>query len=1050
MCFCADISRKVFEMICAKVFINGMKKALLTMAGVGLTTTLVFAQQQTVKGTVISSDDGQPVIGATVVVKGQTSIGVATNLDGQFVLNVPKTATMLLVSYVGYKTQEVAIKPNMSITLESDSKALDDVVVVAYGVTKKSAFAGSAASVKADALQNAKVESIDKALAGKVSGLRVSSSTGDAGAAGNIQIRGIGSITGSTAPLFVVDGVAISTGNLGSSGMSSNVLSTINPDDIESMTVLKDAAAASLYGSRAANGVVVITTKKGVQGKTAFNLKLNKGWSTMATNSYQMMNAAQYREYFHDALVGYHLNRQGALLPTGANYGNASVLADAQKYAADDMSQSPVQSDVDGDNWRDQIYDGGYQNEVQFSASGGTDKLRYFGSLGVNDMKGIVATSKFRRYSSLLNVENKAKSWLDLNFKSQISYTDQQGRGDQSGQAQGLASASPLSLLMGALPDAKIYNEDGTYNESASFSANVGNPLKQLSPDYSRYNLTTLRLMNDVGARIKFTDWLSFKTTNSLDYISAKTFRRWSPESLDGESVGGLGSRTNRTVYTLSTSNVLNFNKTFADKHNVDALVGHEAQKYTLQTESFAANTYSNAVLEELANGQPTDAKSWVSGSFLRSFFGSANYNYDSRYYLGASLRQDESSRLGKNKRKGLFYSVSGAWRFGKEKFFANNFIDDAKLRISYGTNGNLPDSFFGAYGLYDFSGSYGDQPASYLTQVENLDLSWEKSRNFNVGLDLNFAKKFSLSLEYFSKFTDDLLLSLPISYGVGVREMDKNVGSISNRGWEFELHGTDILSSKLRWDVDFSLSTLKSRVESLPNGDIIAGDGNLYIYREGEDLNSFYLPTFVGVEAKTGLGQFLIDPDKPATADNLTYYYNLAGRTVQKSAYPKVFGGLTNTFSYQGFTLSTLITYQFGGYLFDYPGYFAENDGLRIMGMNVSAGVAGNYWRQEGDVANNPRPILNNPFRSDRWSTRHLHSTDFVRLKEVSLRYRVPQQLYKRLGISSVDLSLVANNLFFIHAATKDMELEVALNGYRTVDTPQARTISLGLNVGF
>lgn len=1021
---------------------------------------MLLGQQRAISGVVVSADDNEPIVGASVVVKGTTT-GAATDLDGKFRLSVPNGAT-LVVSFVGMKTQEVGARDGLRIRLQGDAQALDEVMVVAYGTAKKSAFAGSAASVKSEAFANAKVESLDKALVGKVPGLRVSSVTGDAGAGGSIQVRGIGSITGSTQPLYVIDGVAVTSGNFGADKMSSSILSTINPDDIESMTVLKDAAAASLYGSRAANGVVVITTKKGKQGKTRFNLRVNKGWSTMATDSYVPMSAGQFRQYFKDALVGAYLDDVDALLPTGANYGNATILADAKTFAEQTLDNgssisSPITSDSDVTNWRDKIYDGGYQNEVQFSASGGNEYTKFFASLGVNDMKGLVTLSTFRRYSSLINLENKASKWLDLSFKSQLSHTSQQSRGDQGDQEQGIGTLSPLSLLFSSRPDQPVYGEDGSYNLSASFDSRVQNALMQLQPDYSKYQLGTLRALTDVGARITFTDWLSFKTTNSLDYVSAKLLRRWSPNSVDGESVGGLGERSSSTVYTLSSSNVLSFNKSFSDVHNLDALAGFEAQKFDFLREFFSAKAYSNAVLEELGNGQAGNVDSYKLATFMRSFFGNVNYNYAEKYYAGASLRSDESSRLGKSKRQGIFYSISGAWRFGNEEFFKNNFITDGKLRASFGTNGNLPSNYYGSLGLYSFGGNYGDQPASYLNQLENLNLGWEQSRNFNIGLDLTLAKKFNLTVEYYSKYTDDLLLELPVSHGLGVyseatktSSMDKNIGAISNRGIEVEFHGRDILSSPFKWDVDFSLSTLKATVESLPNGDIISGDGNLYIYREGEDLNSFYLPTWLGVDPKTGLGQFLIDPEKPATSDNVTYSYAKAGRTIQASAYPKLFGGLTNTLSYKGFTLNTLITYQFGGHLFDYPGYFFKNDGVRLRTFNMDSSVAGNYWQQEGDVVDNPRPVLFNSLRSDRWSTRHLHSTDFIRLKELSLSYRIPEHLYRKFGLSSVDVSFVANNLFFLYAATKDMELEVALNGYRTVDTPAARTFSVGLNVAF
>lgn len=1029
-----------------------MRRFTLFLVGLFCTIGMAMAQR-VIKGTVISAEDDQPVIGASVVVQGNAQRGVVTDLDGNFELSVPQSTKALVVSFIGYTTQTVSLAKGdrVRVVLVSDQKALDELVVMAYGVQRKSSLTGSATSVKSDKFANAKVESIDKALAGKVTGLRVTSVTGDAGASGDIQIRGIGSINGETSPLYVVDGIPVVSGNFGSDGLSANVLSTLNPDDIESMTVLKDAAAASLYGSRAANGVVVITTKKGSAGKTSFNLRFNQGWSTMATDSYKPMNAAQFNQYYKDALVGYFLNTNKALVPGSANYGDQATIAQAEADAQQEFVDSPILGPSTSEtNWRDLIYDGGHNTEAQVSASGGSDKFRYFASLGLNDTKGIALLSNFKRYTSTINLDNKATKWLDLNFKTQVSYSEQTGRGDKGDQTQGIPTSSPLSLLFTSKPNEPLYGADGLFNPNANLNPKVKNAIMQLQPEMSLYERQVFRNISDVGARITFTDWLSFKTSNSVDYISSKILRRWSRNSTDGESVGGLGERTNNTLYTLTTSNVLSFNKDFADVHHVDGLLGFEAQKFNRLEEFFSAKSYPTDALPELINGQTDKAQSDKYGTYMQSYFGGLNYNYDNRYFLGASIRIDESSRLGKDKRQGTFYSLSGAWAFGREAWFKNKIVTDGKLRASFGTNGNLPIDYYASQGLYSISGAYGAGVASYLSQSENPTLGWEQSSNFNLGVDFTIASRFAFTLEYYSKYTTDLLLKQPIHYGTGLEEEYRNVGELSNRGFEFEFHGTDMLRTPVKWNADFSLATTKSVVEKLPGGDIITGDGNLYIYREGKDLHSFYLPTWHGVDPQSGLGMFLIDPEKPATSDNLTHIYTKAGRTIQQSAYPKLFGGLTNSFSYKGLTLSALVTYQFGGHLFDYPGYFFKSDGVRIGAFMPDSELVGNYWRQPGDKVDNPRPVLGQSFRSDRWSTRQIHSTDFIRLKELSLTYRVPESLYKRLGINNVDLSVVANNLFFFYSALGNkIEPEVALNGYRTTDTPLARSISFGINVG-
>lgn len=1009
----------------------------------------VMAQTQ-VQGTVVD-EQGEPVIGASVVLKSDRTKGTVTDMDGKFTLSAPDGATFVF-SFVGFKTQEAAARLNMKITLMSDTETLDEVLIVAYGTAKKSSFTGSAAAVNAEKLSSARVESVDKALNGKVSGVRVTSVTGDPGAAGHVQVRGIGSITGSTSPLYVIDGIPVTVGDYGRR-VSSNVLSTLNPEDVESMTVLKDAAAASLYGSRAANGVVIITTKKGKSGKTKFNVKMNSGFSNMATNSYELLSGEEYADYMKAALEGFQLNKLSGLLPTQKNYGNPEIQAQAKKFAEDNYLNedwSYVTERKNGDDWRKLIYDGGHQSEVQFSASGGNEKTSFFASLGYNKVKGLVKYREFERYSSMLNLSNKATNWLELSFKNQMSYTKQTGRGDQSEQSQGLATASPLSMMMGSNPSMKAYNEDGTYNMESNFSSKVKNALWALSPDESSVSNKTYRIMNNVGAKVIFTKDLSFNSNNSVDYFTVKSFNYWGPASIDGSSLNGLGEKGEEEVITLTTSNILNYNSTFNDVHNLDALVGVEAQKYNNNSLFASASDYSNDILHELANGQPRNASSGYVRNFMMSYLGNVSYNYANKYYIAGSLRSDKSSKLGMNKRQGTFYSLSGSWRFSHEDFLKNDVLTDGKLRVSYGTNGTLPGGSYAYMGLYRFDGSYGDKPASYLTQLKNDDLGWEKSKNFNIGMDITLFERFAFSLEYFNKYTSDLLLNVPVSYTTGVSNVTMNIGEISNKGWEFEFHGSNLLKSEVVWNMDLTLSTLKATVEKLPSGDIIRGDGDLYLYREKEDLYSFYLPTYLGVNSENGLAMFAKDPTKPDTEDNRTYHYAEAKKGVQKSAYPKVNGGFSNSFHYKGISLNILLTYQFGGYLFDYPGYFQKHDGLRMYSMNLSRDLVGNYWQNKGDQVDNPRPVLSNPLRPDRWSTRHLLSTDFIRLKEISLGYTLPKTWYSKLGVSNIDLSLNVNNLAYLYAATKNMELEVALNGYRTVDTPMARTYSFGVNIGF
>ena len=1035
-----------------------MRKSLLSLLLLVLSVGIAWAQKQvTVTGIVVATDDKEPVVAASVTCVEYPSHGVLTDAHGKFRLQLPADAKTLKVSSIGYLPQSVALTgKELLITLKNEERSIDKVVVVAYGVQRKSSLTGATSSIKASDLANAKVESVDKALSGKVSGVRVASQTGNPGSAGTVQIRGVGSINGTTEPLYVVDGVPVTAGNYGVDGFSSNILASINPEDIESVSVLKDAASASLYGSRAANGVVLITTKRGKQGKTQFTFKANTGFSRIASNSYELMNASEAFDYQREGLINLGLYRADALLPTGKNYAQRAELRKQYeaKYTDEAVASKGllVKSRKTATDWRKVLLGGtGRLSDVSFSASGGNDALRYFSSLGYNDVTGVTPFGSFKRYSGLLNLDNKANKWLNFSFKGQVSYTSQEGSGDNSGQKSSVTLSHPTILPLLSAPDQPVKNADGSYNKGAAPLKRGDNPLQILDPDFYATQLGTLRGIAGVNAQVTFTDYLNFKTTNSIEYTLLKSFEYISPATGDGGRVGGIGARLSNELVVKTTSNILNFNRDFS-KHHIDALAGIEAQSFAQHRYGFEVNQYSSDKLRELGTGLVVDGQSNRYGSFLLSYLGRLNYSYDNRYYLGLSLRDDISSKLGKNNRSGIFYSVSGAWRFGRESFLKDNeLLTDAKLRASYGTNGNLPDGEYTWRGLYSFVGRYGSDPATSLEQLPNLNLGWEKSRSLNVGLDLTFAKRFALSVEYFNKYTTDLLMSVPVSYNHAVDQYQANRGELSNRGIEVELHASDILHSrKFRWDADLSLTKIRSRVEALPNGDIITGAGN-YIYRPGLDIYTFYVRQFHDVEKETGLARFVIDPTKPATADNLTYKSSEAEFTPSVSAYPKVYGGLTNTFSYGGFTLSSLLTYQFGGYFLDHFDGFAISDGYRSGAVNSSKELVGNYWTPTNTSAAHPLPILNNPLISARLSsTRFLHSSDYVRLKELTLSYRLPSHVAKALHLNTASLSLTANNLFYLYAATPNRELEVPLNGFRTADIPALRTVSFGINVGF
>ncbi len=1031
-----------------------MKKLIFTLFALcfGLA---VFAQTRQITGTVTSAADGSPIPGATVMVKG-TTIGTVSNINGGYTLAVPEEAKTLAFSFVGMKTIEKPVSGSVvNAALDADIIGVDEVLVVAYGTSKRSSFTGSAQKVGADELVGtATSESLDKMLSGKVSGVRVSSTTGAPGASGEIQIRGIGSINASTTPLYVIDGVPLETGTYGYVGFSSDLLSTLNPEDVESMTILKDAAAASLYGSRAANGVVLITTKKGKSGKTKFNFKASYGTSQTAMDKvYQPMGADQYLDYVNDALIGAYLYwYEPGLYPGEEGYQNPEVLARAIEYAKEDPDEGRwgVATPPANTNWRDVVYKTGKTMDYQFSSSGGNDKTTFYTGVGYNKIEGIIIGSNFERYSGRLNLNHKANDWLSIGVKQMLSHTSQNGYSDQTDQEQGIAYMSPLSMIFSMNPTQPVYNEDGTPNLDAGMG-NVKNPLVALigtgeSTDQT-YQVLRYRSLTNANVNMQLAKTFAFRSTFGLDYSDSKSLIWWAPESVDGEAYGGLGDHLTYTTIVKNASFIGDYNNSFGN-HNLQVLGGYEVESLNYRTLQASSQNYSTYKLPELSNGQPLGTGSEVAASNMTSFIGNMNYNYNDRYYASASIRTDGSSRLGIDNRWGTFWSTSAAWRLSQEDFLKNSeWINDLKLRASFGTNGTLPIDYYAHLGLYAFNSGYGSQSAIYITQPNNSELSWEKSDNLNVGIDLSMFDRMTATVEYYHKKSRDLLMEVPLTYLTGFETSWQNIGELTNQGIEIELHSNNIITKNFRWTTDFNFTTINSIIDKLPDGeDILKGDGGMYLLREGQSLTTFYLPTWAGVDPENGLAQFYLDPEN---SDELTYFRAEAKPEIQGKAIPDFMGGITNSFTLKNFELSFLFTYQMGGSLFDYPGYFFRHHGYRLGSFNLAKDMENNWWKEPGDIVDNPRPVAWGSDRPDRWSSRHIISTDHIRLKDVYFAYNLPKTLTSKMYMSNVKVFFNGNNIWTL-AKDDTIEPEVTLNGYRTVDTPITKNFLFGINVEF
>jgi TonB-linked SusC/RagA family outer membrane protein len=1000
----------------------------------------ITAQTTKVTGKVISEEDGQSVIGASVIVKGHTAIGTVTDFDGNFSLDVPESAKTLIFSFIGLATQEVPVSSYISVTLKPDSRLLDEVIVIAYGTARKSSFTGSAKAVHTEEITSGSRESLDKAIMGKIAGVRVTSNTGDPGAPGDINIRGVGSISASTAPLYVIDGIPIVNDNdMIYYGKASSILTSLNPDDIESMTVLKDAAAASLYGSRAANGVIIITTKSGKAGKTKVSYSSEVGWNSLAAkNQLKPMGAKDLVEYAKEALANYYIY-YGYAENKEEGYALVQSEGDLEYFFNDPFGNTNT-------DWRNEVYGTALTQDHQISLNGGSENTKFYAGFGYNNSDGIVLGTSFERFSGRINLDHNVNKWLSVSLKQMISYSDQEGVRDQNDQTQGLGTSSPMSLVFSGDPTAPVKNPDGTYNADALWGA-ASNPHLMLGIQ-EWVKSKNMRSLTNIEASIAFSDKVKLKSILGYDFIDTKHFEFWSPEGVNGGAIGGLGSRYLFENRTLTSSTTLNYANTWNDVHNLELLGGFEMEDRNLTQIIATAQKYSTDKLPELGNGQPDNAYSNIYGAGIVSFLSSVQYNYDSKYYLSSSFRRDGSSRLGVDNHWANFWSLSGAWRISKEGFLQDNkLFNDFKIRASYGTNGTLPTEYYSNLALYSFSAGYGPNPAIYWSQPGNANLGWEKSRNINVGFDWNLYNRVGITVEYYNRLTSDLLFKVPSSMVTGFEESWQNLGKIKNDGLEIEVVSQNLNINNFSWQTNLNLTWQRAIIDELPDGkDIQYGDGSMFLHREGESLYTFYLPVWKGVNPETGFGQFLKDGSNP-NSEIVNNYAEVTGYGIVGKAVPDVTGGLTNTLKYRDFDLNFLITYQFGGDMFDYPGYFFHHDGVRIGSLNLENDVAGNYWKNPGDIVDYPKPIYSNPTRPDRFSSRTIVSSDNIRMREITFGYKVP--LFKGV-IDNLRFYFRANNPFMIWSKSDRVDPDIPLNGYRQVDTPQIRSFVFGVNVNF
>lgn len=1023
-----------------KSIVNRMLMLCLLGAVAPQTTFAVsnsVQQRETVSGVITDAKTGETIVGASVVVNG-SSQGVVTDVDGKFSLSVDALPVTVTVTYVGYQKKEVKITSKgagHNIALTEDTQMMEEVIVTGYGTFKKSAYAGSAANVKADKMADVPTVSFQDMLQGNATGVQFTSTSGQPGASSSVNIRGMGSINAGNTPLYVIDGVPVISGNISSTDSDSglDIMSTINTNDIQSITVIKDAAAASLYGSRAANGVIIITTKQGQKGKPKVSLKADWGFSDFAMEYRPVMSGQQRRDYIYNGLYAGQIR-------------DGKTDTEAKEYAdeyIDDYAPVPWCGFI---NWDDVLFKKGSHQQYEASISGGSDKFKYYSSISYLKQNGITTRSGLERLTGRLNVDYNATDRLTLGANVLFSNVN------QDVYSEGFTYTSPFYSSRSAVtPSDPVYNEDGTWNRSF---IRIGDRNPALANTYDTQREYVTRTFNTVYGQYEFLKDLKFKTTFSYDYIITKGKDWADPRTSNGDDINGGMSKKFYERRKMVWSNQLTYAKTFADVHHLDGLVGYEIDDQYRDYLSGYATNFATPEKNDISNGKKTES---VSGSNTRtrmvSYIGRVNYDYDNKYFLGGSYRVDGSSRLQRAHRWGNFWSVSGAWRIIEEGFMkpASNWLTDLKLRASYGVNGTLPSDYYGYMALSSLSSGYNEQPAIIISQLANDNLKWETNYNLNLGLDFALFNRVNVTLEYYLRNTKNLLMDSPVSMTTGFSSYLMNVGQLRNQGVELEINSTNIKSKDFEWKTTFNLSHNTNKVVKL-DGDQTEIVSGTQIHKIGHSFRTFYMIEFAGINPENGNPQFY----KNDLLEDGSYSKEITENAAEaksimldKHAEPTVTGGLYNSLRFKWFDLSFLFNYQFGGWSYDSWAQKTEHGGYD-MEANIPTYYA-DSWKKAGDVTKYEQfyEKSSSVAMHKITNSRRLHSTDYLRLKTLTFGFTFPKQWIAPAGLSNARLYVSANNLW-TWAAWDYYDPESVVSGSATQSTPPLKTVTFGLNVNF
>ncbi|RYY27490.1 MAG: TonB-dependent receptor [Chitinophagaceae bacterium] len=1007
-----------------------MRKFTSLLLAMALLCSQTFAQTREIVGKITDIKDGAPLAGVTVKAKESSNSTISAS-DGSFRLNVPASVKNIIFTFVGYQETEATVTELMNITMSQADRALSEVVVVGYGTTLKRDVVSSTVRVKGAEVANTPVPNFNQALQGRAAGVFVEANSGKVGEGVKIRIRGSGSLSGGNEPLYVIDGIPINT-----SSLSGNALADINFNDIESFDILKDAAATAIYGSRGANGVVLITTKKGKSGKTVFQVNSQYGWNR-PTNKRKFLNAEEYVTLIRESAT----NRD---IIGGVTPGAPGSRLTRVEGVLDEISGGTDWRNFETNtNWEDQAFNPNASTSmIDISASGGNEKTRFYISGSYNNQDGILIDNTFKRISSRLNLEHSVNDRFRIGVNLSVSQTTS-GRvsaDNQFSTPMQLVALAPITPVRDA--DGKLNNIPVTTYQNAMVDAEEGQFISKV-----------YRNIGNIYGTYKLLPWLSFTSEFGIDLQNQNDDEFYGANTTFGNGTNGYGESSWYRSLNYNTNNYFSINKTINENHSLDATVGIAYQEYDYNTANVFGQEFPLDALRLLASaGEITGGSSNSERSSFLSYFARANYKFRDRYLLGLSGRIDGSSKFGADNQYGVFPAVSAGWVLSEENFLSgSNFLDFLKVRASWGVAGNAQIDNFLALGLWGV-GRYGGTSTLGPTQLANAELKWEKSNQFDVGLDFGILdNRITGEIDYYIRKTNDLLYNVPVPSNSGFSTQFRNVGSMENRGLEFAIHTDNIRGKSFQWKSSFNLAFNRNKVTKLDGEQtIIPGNDGRYLNSliVGESIGVFYGPRYAGVDPANGDALYFTADGKTTTND-----YNEAGDFIVGNPNPDVIGGFTNTFSYKGFELSVLLQGVAGNQIMNGAGGFMsasfdyyDNQTREILSR----------WQKPGDVTNEPqlRFLLGNGTSA---SSRYIDDGDYIRVKNITLGYTLPRTFISKLKLSSVRVYATAVNLFTITnyngwdpEVNTDYRAGNRNQGADFYAAPQIRNISVGLNVGF